>query len=48
MSRHNETSIGEIGMNHRKVVLVNTTIDDGIIQDIPTIDMGPILQVGRV
>ena len=27
--RHNETSIGEIGMNHRKVVLVNTTIDDG-------------------
>ena len=27
--RHNETSIGEIGMGHRKVVLVNTTIDDG-------------------
>ncbi len=27
--RHNETSIGEIGMDHRKVVLVNTTIDDG-------------------
>ena len=27
--RENETSIGEIGINHRKVVLVNTTIDDG-------------------
>ena len=43
--RHNGTSIGEIGMNHRKVVLVNTTIDDGDHQDIPTSDMGPILQV---
>ena len=27
--RENATSIGEIGLNHRKVVLVNTTIDDG-------------------
>ena len=27
--RENATSIGEIGINHRKVVLVNTTIDDG-------------------
>ena len=27
--RQNATSIGEIGENHRKVVLVNTTIDDG-------------------
>ncbi|MBJ04137.1 MAG: hypothetical protein CMB65_05510 [Euryarchaeota archaeon] len=27
--RENATSIGEIGMDHRKVVLVNTTIDDG-------------------
>ncbi|MBN16778.1 MAG: hypothetical protein CMB37_01280 [Euryarchaeota archaeon] len=27
--RENETSIGEIGLNHRKIILVNTTIDDG-------------------
>ena len=27
--RENATSIGEIGIGHRKVVLVNTTIDDG-------------------
>ena len=27
--RENATEIGDIGLNHRKVVLVNTTIDDG-------------------
>ncbi len=27
--RENATDIGDIGQNHRKVVLVNTTIDDG-------------------
>ena len=27
--RENATEIGDIGQNHRKVVLVNTTIDDG-------------------
>ena len=27
--RENATGIGDIGQNHRKVVLVNTTIDDG-------------------
>ncbi|MBC88442.1 MAG: hypothetical protein CMB12_04095 [Euryarchaeota archaeon] len=27
--RENITDIGDIGLNHRKVVLVNTTIDDG-------------------